>query len=95
MKQAFWAAILTVLLLVLSVAADNTFGADNAAWKVIENTLNFPGTLILKMVGPGHDFSQLALPFFVSVAFYFLAFWGLLIMIQKCERQHGPRSIPR
>ena len=95
MKKAFWAAILTFLLLVLGVAGDNTFGVDNATWKFIENTLNFPGTLILKIVGPGHGFRQLVLPFVVSLAFYFLAFWGLLVMIHKCEKQHGPTSIPR
>ena len=95
MKRVFWAAILTVLLCVLGIVGDNSFGVDNAVWKVIESTINFPGTLILKLVGPGHGFQQLVLPFFFSLAFYFCMFWSLIIILQRFDRQYGPRRIPR
>lgn len=95
MKQIFWAAILTLLLCVLGVVGDNTFGMDNAAWKMIESVINFPGTLILKLTGPGHGFRQLVLPFLFSLAFYFCMFWCLMGALQKLARHQDTGQMSR
>lgn len=95
MKQIFWATILTLLLCVLGIIGDNTFRVDNAVWKVIEATINFPGTLISKLAGPGHGFRQLVLPFLFSLAFYFCMFWSIITILRKLARQYGPRRALR
>jgi len=93
MKQIFWAAILTLLLWVLGVLGDNTFGMDNATWKTTESVINFPGILVLKLAGPGHGFRQLVLPFLFSLAFYFCVFWWLMVLLQKLGRRQGQRRM--
>lgn len=95
MKRIFWAAILTLLLCLLGVVGDSIFGVDNSVWKVIESAINFPGTLMSKVAGPGHGFRQLVLPFIVSLAFYFMFFWILLLIFQPSGRQHALKSTHR
>jgi hypothetical protein len=76
------AVLLTALLLIFGIFAENRLGS-NRVWRSFETVLNFPGSLVVKAVGPGHGFFQLVLPFLFSLAFYIAMFWVIVVYLER------------
>jgi hypothetical protein len=85
-KNPILAASVTVVLCTVGVAADALFG-PNPTWTRIEQVLNFPGVIALAIAGPGHGFAQLVFPMLFTLAFYFAAFWWLLVAVRRGSRK--------
>jgi hypothetical protein len=82
-------SIATLAFVVFGVVGDAVFNESNKLWNAFESFINLPTKLVVKLVGPGHGPAELVLPFLVSLCFYWLVFWALILGIQELRLRVG------
>lgn len=75
--------MLTLALLVFGTLIESVVDINNKAWMYFESVINYPGKVMLMIVGPGHGFRQLVLPFVFSLAFYIAFFWLIVVLLRR------------
>jgi len=93
-RRSLCAAGLTALFCCAAIYADSALGPDNETWRKIQSVINVPADLVSGIVGPGHGFLQLALPFIVSIFVYFYFFWGLITIAASKWLKRKPGAEP-
>jgi TRAP-type C4-dicarboxylate transport system permease small subunit len=93
-RRIVWAILLTLVLYVSGIFVESRVDINNKAWRRFEAVMNFPGGVLLMLVGPGHGIPQLVLPFIFSLAFYIAVFWLLIVLFERLRKKRGewPKS---
>lgn len=87
MRRLLMAILLTTLLCAIGIYLDGHVNPDAVWWQHVGTVLNLPGLVVSKIVGSGHGFAQLVLPFIVSIVFYVFFFWAVVSIVGSFRKK--------